>query len=221
MNQYALRIIKMFVGFIFYGLGIVVTLRANIGYAPWEVFHVGVANTVGMSIGMVSILVGVVIFIITVSLGETLGSGAILNMIFIGVFTDLFNMLSFIPEAQNLTMGLVMMVVGLTIISFATYLYISSAFGTGPRDSLMVALSRITGFSAGACRGFIEVSVTVIGYFLGGSVGVGTVLSALVVGFILQGVFKIFQFEPKNVQHEDMKETFNRLKGYKESFKRQ
>jgi len=112
------------------------------------------------------------------------------------------------------------MTVGLIIISFATFLYISSAFGTGPRDSLMVALSRKTGLPVGACRGFIEVSVTVIGYFLGGLVGVGTVISALAVGFILQGVFKIFQFEPKDIQHEDMKETLHHIKNYRESLKR-
>ncbi len=212
MNNYGIRLTKMMIAFVFYGLGVTLTLKADIGYAPWEVFHAGVANTFGLSIGLVSIIVGVVIILVAMRLGETMGVGTILNMIFIGVFIDMFNAMTIIPQASNFTSGLGMMAVGMTIISYATYLYISTGFGTGPRDGLMVALSRITGFSAGVCRGGIEVSVTVIGYFLGGLVGIGTVISAFAIGFILQGVFKVFRFEPKKIQHETLQQTLEQLK---------
>ncbi|HHW68023.1 MAG TPA: hypothetical protein GXX16_10035 [Epulopiscium sp.] len=198
---------KLLLGLFLYALGIVVSMKANLGFAPWEVFHYGLGKTIGLTIGTVSILVGLIICLCAVWMGEKIGLGTILNMILIGVFMDLLLMLSFIPEVNGLFMGIIMMITGLFIISFGSYFYIASGFGAGPRDSLMVALQRKTGLPVGLCRGFLEGTVVLIGWLLGGPVGLGTVLAAFGIGFCIQTVFVIMKFDATSVKHETLNAT--------------
>jgi hypothetical protein len=198
---------KLLLGLFLYALGIVVSMKANLGFAPWEVFHYGLGKTIGLTIGTVSILVGLIICLCAVWMGEKIGLGTILNMILIGVFMDLLLMLSFIPEVNGLFMGIIMIITGLFIISFGSYFYIASGFGAGPRDSLMVALQRKTGLPVGLCRGFLEGTVVLIGWLLGGPVGLGTVLAAFGIGFCIQTVFVIMKFDATSVKHETLNAT--------------
>jgi len=105
-----------------------------------------------------------------------------------------------------------MMFLGLFIISFASYFYIGSGFGAGPRDSLMVAIERKTGLAVGISRGIIEGSAVVVGWFLGGPVGLGTVLAALGISFCIQAVFSLMKFEATMVTHETLNATLQSLK---------
>lgn len=207
MPHYLKRLMKLLLGLFLYALGIVVSMKANLGFAPWEVFHYGLGKTIGLTIGTVSILVGLIICLCAVWMGEKIGLGTILNMILIGVFMDLLLMLSFIPEVNGLIMGIIMMITGLFIISFGSYFYIASGFGAGPRDSLMVALQRKTGLPVGLCRGFLEGTVVLIGWLLGGPVGLGTVLAAFGIGFCIQTVFVIMKFDATSVKHETLNAT--------------
>jgi len=186
-------------------------MNANIGYAPWDVFHVGLAKTIGMSIGSASILTGVVIGIIAVLLGEKLGLGTILNMILIGVFLDILLEFHIIPIAKGLPLAIIMMIVGLFIIALASYFYIGSAFGAGPRDSLMVILTRKTGLPVGVCRGSIEFIAVFVGWRLGGMLGIGTIISALAIGFCVQSTFKLLKFDATKVKHETLDQTYKLL----------
>jgi uncharacterized membrane protein YczE len=186
-------------------------MNAQIGYAPWDVFHVGLSTMIGMSIGTVSIITGVIIGILTVFLGEKLGLGTLLNMILIGVFLDILIGIQIIPVANNFIVGILMVIIGLTVISLASYFYIGSAFGAGPRDSLMVALTRKTGFPVGVCRGTIELIAVFIGWKLGGKIGVGTILSALAIGLCVQTTFKLLKFNPTLVKHETLDRTYQML----------
>lgn len=212
MKSFFSRLIRLIFGLFLYALGIMLTIYANIGYAPWDVFHVGVSNTFGVSLGKVSILTGLAIVLLTILMGEKFGLGTILNMILIGVFIDWIIVLGFIPQSTHLLSGILMLVGGLAIIAFATYFYISSGFGTGPRDGLMVALSRKLNLSVGACRSIIELTVMILGYFLGGMVGVGTVLCVFLIGFIIQITFRLVRFDPKEIHHENVKESWQNLK---------
>ncbi|MDF2587463.1 MAG: hypothetical protein K0S41_1304 [Anaerocolumna sp.] len=211
MRQYLNRLIRLLIGLFLYALGIVFTINANIGYAPWDAFHVGLAKIIGSSIGTISILVGLIIVVITFLLGEKLGLGTILNMVLIGVFLDFLLKLHLIPISNNLFIGIIMVIIGLFIIAIGSYFYIGSAFGAGPRDSLMIALTRITGLPVGVCRGTIELFVVIIGWRLGGMIGIGTVISAFVIGFCVQTIFKLFHFEPTKVTHETLDQTFKIL----------
>jgi uncharacterized membrane protein YczE len=211
MKVFYLRLLKLLFGLLLYALGIVITLKASIGYAPWEVFHVGLAKTTGISIGNASIAAGLVIGIAAVLLGEKLGLGTILNMILIGIFLDIILGLNLIPSAAGLLQGLPMLIAGLFMISLASYFYISSGFGAGPRDSLMVALTRKTNLPVGLCRGTIEVLAVLIGWRLGGLVGIGTVISAFAIGFCIQTTFRLLKFDATKVRHETLDATFKTL----------
>ncbi|WP_419822877.1 YczE/YyaS/YitT family protein [Anoxybacterium hadale] len=215
-KQFFIRLLRLLLGLLLYAVGIVVTLNARIGYAPWDVFHVGFAKTTGISIGTASIIAGAVIGIVAVLLGEKLGLGTILNMVLIGVFLDLILRLSIIPQASNFVLGTIMLIIGLFIIALASYFYIGSAFGAGPRDSLMVALTRKTKLSVGVCRGTIELLAVLAGWMLGGMVGFGTILSAFAIGFCVQTTFKLLKFDAAEIQHETFVQTYKQFTKSKE-----
>ena len=215
MKQFYLRLFTLILGLALYALGIVVTIQAHIGYEPWDVFHVGLARTTGLSIGTISIIVGVAIVIIIALLGERLGLGTLLNMILIGLFIDLFMALGVIPQAKRLLTGIPMLLAGLLIIALASYFYIKSAFGAGPRDNLMVVLARRTKLPIGVCRGVVELLVTLVGWMLGGMVGIGTVISVVAIGFFIQLVFRLFKFDVMAVRHETLSETLAALRNQK------
>jgi len=206
MKRFSVRILNMIIGLVLYSLGIVITIKANIGYAPWEVFHAGLANTTGMSIGVASIVAGIVIAIIVTVSGEKLGLGTIASMILTGVFIDVILIVDIIPTAENLIAGIIMLIAGLFIISLGSYFYIKSAFGVGPRDNLMVVLARKTKLPIGLCRGIVELLVTFIGYILGGMAGIGTAISVIAIGSFIQITFRIFKFDATAVKHESLRE---------------
>jgi uncharacterized membrane protein YczE len=216
MKQFVLRIISLIFGLFLYALGIVITIKAHIGYAPWEVFHVGLSQKLGLSIGTVSILVGLIIVVIVIALGEKIGLGTLFNMVLIGVFIDLIFMINIIPKQEKVLFGIPMLITGLFVISIGTYYYIKAAFGAGPRDSLMVALNRKTKLPIGVCRSTLELAVTIAGWVLGGMVGIGTVISVIAIGFIIQLTFALFKFTPASVKHETLYYTYKNFTGRKE-----
>lgn len=206
MEKLTQRLLRLSLGLFLYALGIAITLKAQIGYAPWDAFHAGLAKKIGISIGTASISVGVVIIIITALLKERIGLGSLSNMIVVGLLLDLILALDILPTAKNFPLGVLMMVSGLFVIAFATYFYIGSGFGAGPRDSLMVALARKTKLPIGICRAAIELGALLSGWWLGGMVGIGTAISALMAGFSVQLVFKVLNFEPTQIKHQGLDE---------------
>ena len=201
----------MVTGLILFSFGIIFTIRANIGYPPWDVFHVGLAETLGLSLGIVSIIAGIVILIIVRLLGEKLGLGTICNIFLIGIFLDIILEVNIIPEMNTVISGIALLIIGLFAISLGSYFYIKSAFGAGPRDNLMVVLTKKTKIPVGICRSIIELAVTIAGWLLGGMVGIGTIIAVIGIGFCIQIVFKIFKFDVTAVQHENLIETFSAL----------
>ena len=210
IQKFAFRLSILVVGTFLTALGIVLTIKANIGYAPWEVFHVGLALSTKMSIGVASIAAGVVIVVIVTVCGEKIGFGTICSMVLTGVFIDLIIMLNIIPLTVNMTVGIMMLITGLFVISTGTYFYIKSAFGAGPRDNLMVVLNRKTKLPVGICRSIVELSATLVGWILGGMVGIGTVISVIAIGVCIQITFAMFRFDPAAVEHETLKQTLNK-----------
>lgn len=208
MKYFLQRMPRLILGLFLYALGIYVTIRANIGYAPWDVFHTGISKASGMTLGLSSIVVGVVIGLLAVLLGEKIGLGTVANMVVVGLFIDVLIQWDPIPINQNFWLGIPMMILGLYIIAFATYFYIGTGFGAGPRDSLMVALTRKTGLPVGICRIGIELAALATGWYLGGPVGIGTVISALGSGFCVQTTFKLMKFNITSVKHETLADTW-------------
>ena len=207
MATYIKRLFTLFLGLTLYAFGIVFAIQAQIGHAPWEVFHVGMSTTMGISIGTASILAGLVIGVIGILLGEKVGIGTILNMFLIGMILDWIMILNFIPVASNFIVGVLMLILGLFTIALGSYFYIGSAFGAGPRDGLMVALTRLTKLPIGICRGGVELAAVIIGWQLGGMVGVGTIIAAFGIGFCVQFTFQLLHFDTTTIKHETLGQT--------------
>ena len=207
------RFARLLTGLFFYSVGIVLTMKANIGYGPWEVFHAGLGKSIGMSIGNASILTGLAIVLMTYFMGEKLGFGTLLNMVVIGIFIDILLGFEIIPTMTGWLTGILLLLAGLFTISAGSYFYIGSGFGAGPRDSLMVALTRKTGLPVGLCRGGIEVAAVGFGWLLGGMVGIGTVISALAIGLCVQVTFRLLRFDPTGVRHETLAQTLRLMRG--------
>ena len=206
MKPYTRRLFKLNSGLFFVALGIVMTIKAHIGYAPWEVFHAGLAQTFSISMGLASILDGLVIGVIIVLAGEKIGVGTVLNMVMIGLWIDLI--LPLLKEQQTFRDGFIFLAMGLFVISYGLYFYMSAGLGAGPCDSLMVAITRRTKRPIGSCRGSMEVLVVVLGWSLGGMIGPGTVISAIGLGFCIQTTFKLLKFDAVEIRHETIKDTY-------------
>lgn len=205
------RLLKLFIGLNAYAVGIVLTVQANIGLSPWDVFHQGFALRTGITFGMASIVVSAAIVFLNILLKEPFGVGTLFNVFYIGFAIDVLMLGGFIKETDSFLYGVIMVVSGLFVIAFAMVLYISAGYGAGPRDSLMVTFSKRTGKSAGLCRSTVEGIVLILGWLLGGSVGIGTVISVFGVGVAVQIVFAVTHFDAAAVRHESARETIKRF----------
>ncbi len=204
MKEMLFRYFKLIFGFFVFALGVVITMHANLGYAPWDVFHQGIANIMNVKIGTINIMVALILIIIEIIIREKIGIGSIGNMYFIGTFINLILDLNIIPISSNVYIGLLMIFIGMVAMGIGTWLYIGAGFGIGPRDVIMILFMRKTGRSLGFIRNSIEVSVLILGYLLGGPVGIGTVLISLGLGPVIQMVFAIVKFDSMAVEHRGL-----------------
>lgn len=191
-NSRVLAWVQLSVGLLVYGLAIALMIRSNMGLGPWDAFHVGIHMLTGMSVGVASIVVGVLIIAGTTLAGERPGAGTLANMVLIGVFIDL--LLPVIPEASGWLVGLPMFASGVVLCGFATGLYIGARLGKGPRDGLMIAISEHTNWPVRRVRTVIEVAVLAAGWLMGGTVGIGTILFTVGIGPVTQWGLQLFGF---------------------------
>ncbi len=167
-------------------------IRSELGLGPWDAFHVGLSLHTPLSIGVASIATGVLVLAVALALRMRPGPGTIANMVLIGVFTDL--LLPVVPPARGILWGLGYFIPAVAILGLCTGMYIAAQLGPGPRDGLMLAITRRTGWSVRVVRTAIELSALGAGWLMGGAVGVGTLIFALLVGPTAQwglGVFGI------------------------------
>ena len=156
MFRFFSRFCCLMLGLFTFGLGIVLMIQADIGYAPWDAFHIGIALTFGLSFGTAAVLTSVAILIAVVILKEEIGLGTIFNSVMIGIFADLILFFDVIPLAAGYLLGIPMMIVGMFLVATGSYFYMKSSLGAGPRDSLMVAVNKKTSLSIGVCRSIVE-----------------------------------------------------------------
>ena len=178
------RLIQLFTGLALYGISLAMFIRAGLGLDPWDVFHQGVANRTGLSIGVVVIIVSFLVLLLWIPLRQRPGFGTLCNAVLVGVFADVG--LALIPGLSNLPAQAAMLGGAVLLNGIASACYIGARFGPGARDGLMTGLARRTGWSVRLSRTLIEVTVLAAGWLLGGSVGVGTVVYALAIGPLVQ-----------------------------------
>lgn len=179
------RLAQLFVGLTLYGASMALMIRGALGLDPWDVFHVGVARHLPLSIGTIVVLVGVLVLLLWIPLRQWPGLGTVANALWIGVATDAT--LAVVPAPHDLVTRILFMAVGGVLLNgVAGALYIGAQLGPGPRDGLMTGLARRTGWSIRLVRTGIEVTVLAVGWLLGGGLGIGTVLYAAAIGPVVQ-----------------------------------
>ena len=178
--RFGRRLAQLLPGLLCFGLGVALMVRADLGLSPWQVFHQGVAERAGVAIGTVTILTGIVVLLAWIPLRERFGLGTILNVAIIGNAMNL----SLRALPQDLGGGitrLAAMASGILLIGLGSGLYIGAGMGPGPRDGLMTGLAR-RGVHIGIVRTGLEISVLVVGWILGGTIGLGTLAFAMAIG---------------------------------------
>ncbi|MDH6432765.1 putative membrane protein YczE [Streptomyces sp. SAI-144] len=188
------RLIQLYVGLALYGASSALLVEAGLGLEPWGVLHQGLAELTGLSIGVVSIVVGAAVLLLWIPLRQRPGLGTVSNVFVVGIAMDAT--LAAVPEAHGLAVRIPLLLAGIVLNGVATGLYIAARFGPGPRDGLMTGLHRRTGRSIRLMRTAIEVAVVVTGFVLGGTIGIGTVLYAVSIGPLAQLFLRIFAVPP-------------------------
>jgi uncharacterized membrane protein YczE len=182
-------------GFSLFGVALALIIRANLGTNSWVVLSVALADVAGTSPGTMVVLSGLLVLTIAVVLGERIGWGTVSNMLFVGPWLDLF--LSFVPPVEGkLILQGSMLLCSIALVGLASAIYIGVDAGAGPRDSLMLAVKRTLGWSVRRARITIELLVVLIGWLLGGPVGVGTLVFAVLVGPSVQLWFRLLGVQP-------------------------
>jgi uncharacterized membrane protein YczE len=184
------RLVQLFLGLALYGFAIGLMVRANLGLSPWDVLNEGLSERTGLSFGMVVNIIGAAVLLLWIPLRQRPGIGTIANVLLIGAFADLS--LWLLPDAPSLPTGLAMLLIGVFLTGVATGAYIGAGLGPGPRDGLMTGLVNRTGGSVRVIRTGIELTVLAIGWLLGGTVGLGTLVFAFGIGPIVHRMLPLF-----------------------------
>ena len=194
-NTFVRDLFVIQIGFLLYGLALALVIRANLGTTTWLVFEIALADIFKITIGQMTVYVGFSVLILALAMREKVGWGTLGNILSIGPWLDLC--LSLLPSIEgNLFLQSIFFLAGILVQGIATAVYIGVDAGAGPRDSMMLAIHRVTGVSIRVARGILEITVVFIGWMLGGPLGIGTVVFALLIGPSVQWAFKLFKVKP-------------------------
>lgn len=212
LMNYPKRLASLVGGLTLFAMGTYCCVQANIGLAPWDTFSMGFSYALGLPFGTVVMLVGISIIALDLLLKEKVGLGTVLDALLIGNIVNLLDGLGVLPLMGSLWTGIPTLLLGEVFISVGSVLYMRSGFSCGPRDALMVALvRRLPKLPVGVARVVIEGTALLIGWLMGGPVGVGTVIAVFGIGIILQTTFRLFHFDPAQVEHESLVGTWKHL----------
>jgi uncharacterized membrane protein YczE len=193
------RLAQLFLGLTTYGFATALMVRSGLGLNPWDVLHQGLDERTSLTFGSVVILTGLIVLILWIPLRQKPGIGTVSNVILIGLAADLG--LRIIPVAVDLPIRAAMLFIGILFLGIATSAYIGAGLGPGPRDGLMTGLARRSGWSVALVRTTIELSVLALGWWLGGAVGLGTLLYAIAIGPLIQATLPCFELRRTGVNH--------------------
>ena len=190
------------------GFGIYLTIQANIGVAPWDVLNLGLSKTLGILYGTASIAVSCTILLIDILLKEPIGIAMFIDAIVVGKAVDFFNWTGIVPPCTSLLTSIPVMVLGLFVLAYTQYTYMIASLGCGPRDTLLVGLAkRVKRVPIGAVSIALLSTATLIGWLLGGPVGVGTLICAFGAGPVMQLAFATVRFDATTVRHQRLRDS--------------
>ena len=210
--DYLKRLVRMLIGLTFCGTGSYFMIQANIGLGPWEAFHIGMSNVTGIMYGNVAIIVGAFILIIDLVLKEKIGFGTVLNAVIYPKWVDVWSAVGLLEKRRTLLSGFPLLLLGMTMVAVGTWLYMSCAMGSGPRDAMMVGINkRFSKLPVGVIKASIELFVVGAGFLMGAKVGIGTMVILLCQSSVLQIVLNIVKFDVKAVKHENFADTIRNI----------
>jgi uncharacterized membrane protein YczE len=187
------RGLQLVAGLLAFGVSLALLVRSELGLDPWDVFHQGLARTIGMPIGIITIAVGTVVLLLWFPLHQRPGIGTVANVVLVGLSLDAT--LAALPPVESWTARWALLLAGIGLNGIATGAYIGAGLGPGPRDGLMVGIAA-RGRSIRVVRTGIEVAVLVAGFLLGGTVGIGTLLYAVTIGPLAHVTIPAFSPRP-------------------------
>lgn len=194
------RLPSLLVGLFLFAVGVVANLNSGLGMSPWGVLNVGISNMTPLTLGQASQVIGLVVIAIGWALGFAPGFGTLMNMYFIGLFIDLIIAWELIPTPTDPMFQYLLLILSVAVLGVGSLFYMGVQLGAGPRDGLMLGLVRKLDRQVAYVRAGIEGTVLVLGYLLGGPVGVGTVVTALTTGYSVQLFFRLGRFDSKSKQ---------------------
>jgi uncharacterized membrane protein YczE len=188
------RLLRLNVGLMIYGLAVSMVVNAKVGIPPWDVFAQGISIQLKTSYGVASIIVSVIVLLFWIPLKVKPGIGSIMNAILIGLWADFWT--QYLPKMDFYWGNLAMFLLGTCTVAFATGLYITSNLGSGPRDGLILGLTKRLGWKVWQVRTVIEVVVLGVGWAMGGQVREGTLIFAITIGYLMQLSLRFFKYKP-------------------------
>ena len=194
----AVRLVWLVAGLFLCACGIVCFLESGLGLPPWDVLHQGLAEQLGISFGVANVLVSAAVLVLVWRLGAQIGIGTVLNAILVGTFVIALTAFDAIDSLSQESLGVRIALVGIALACFGvgSASYICASLGAGPRDSLMLVVSRRLGIRIGAARTSTEVAALAVGFLLGGTVGVGTLVFAVGIGPVVEASFWLLERTP-------------------------
>lgn len=196
------------------GFGVYLTIRANLGAAPWDVLNIGLSRSLGILYGTASIAVSLTILLIDILLKEPIGIAMFIDAVVVGKAVDFFNWIDAVPQCSSLLTGIPVLLAGIVILGYTQYGYMSASLGCGPRDTLLVGLARRAGrIPIGAVSIALLGTATLVGWLLGGPVGIGTLICAFITGPVMQLSFRSVHFDATGIRHQNLRESFHVIRG--------
>ena len=205
---------RIVAGLLVFAFGVHLTIFANIGLAPWDCLGMGIAKHTPLNYGVSMTIVAIVVLLADILLRERIGFGTVIDALLTGNFVQAFNSLNPFPENHSLPVGIMLMLVGFVFMAIGMWIYMSAEECCGPRDALLVGLGkRLPRFPIGIVEVLLWSVVLLAGWLLGGPVGIGTLISTFGAGLIMQLVYTLVRFEPRNLRHKDVLEVSRILCG--------
>lgn len=200
--------IRILFGLLVFAFGVHLTIYANIGLAPWDCLGMGISYHTPFNYGISMTLMAIIVLGIDLLLKERIGFGTIIDALFTGNFVQICNYMNPFPENHNLWSGILIMVTGFVFMAVGMWIYMRAEQCCGPRDSFLVGLGRrMPKIPIGAVEIMQWAVVLLMGYLLGGPVGIGTLISTFGTGIVMQLVYNIIGFEPRDLKHKSVTEA--------------
>ena len=205
--------LKIVLGLLIFSFGVHLTIFADIGLAPWDCLGMGISYHTPLNYGVAMTLIALAVLGIDLLLKERIGYGTIIDALLTGNFVQMFNSLNPFQRGGGIWTGILIMLTGFVFMALGMAVYMKSEQGCGPRDALLVGLGkRMPRIPIGIVEVILWAAVLLIGWLLGGPVGIGTVISTFGAGLVMQLVYTVIRFEPRDLKHRDVAEVTAQLR---------